>query len=64
LTFTFRLEHADGTPADPPELVLGVYLWNPGDAITLGAGRSLHVVALRDDDPDQPPALVVEDAEP
>ena len=36
--------------------------WNPGDTIPLG-GRTLRVVGVRDDDADQPPALIVEDAE-
>ena len=34
--------------------------WRAGDTITVGH-RSLRVVAVRDDDADQPPALVVED---
>jgi hypothetical protein len=34
-------------------------MWNPGDTIPLGA-RTLRVVGVRDDDADQPPALVVE----
>jgi hypothetical protein len=37
---TFKLEQPDGTPADPPTIVLGVYVWKPGDWITLGAGRT------------------------
>jgi hypothetical protein len=61
LAFTFRLEHEDGTPADPPMFrsAPGV-TWKAGDTIPLG-GRTLRVVAVRDDDADQPPALVVED---
>jgi hypothetical protein len=31
--------------------------------IPLGAKRTLHVVAIRDDDPEQPPRLVVEDVD-
>jgi hypothetical protein len=42
MTFTFKLERPDGTSADPPDLRVGIYLWNPGDTITLGPGRSLH----------------------
>jgi hypothetical protein len=34
--------------------------WKAGDTIPLGA-RTLRVVGVRDDDADQPPALVVED---
>jgi hypothetical protein len=34
--------------------------WRAGDVITLGK-RSLRVIAVRDDDADQPRVLVVED---
>lgn len=60
MTVTFKLEHADGTRADPPEVGLGVYVWNPGDAITLGADRSPRV-DVRDEGDDAPAVLVVED---
>jgi hypothetical protein len=42
MTFTFKLERPDGTSANPPDLRLGIDLWNAGDTITLGLGRSLH----------------------
>jgi hypothetical protein len=60
LGFMFRLELEDGTPADPPMFrsAPGV-TWSAGDTIPLVA-RTLRVVAVRDDDADQPPALVVE----
>ena len=59
---TFRLEHKDGAPADPPTFrsAPGVS-WKGGDTITIGR-RTLRVLGVRDDDADQPPALVVEDA--
>jgi hypothetical protein len=60
--FTFRLELEDGAPADPPTFHTVVPTWQPGDMIPLGAGRALRVIAIRDDDADQPPALVVEDS--
>jgi hypothetical protein len=60
--FLYRLEQEDGTPADPPTLRTAVPNWSEGDTIPLG-GRTLRVVAVRDDDADQPPVLVVEDAE-
>jgi hypothetical protein len=60
MAFMFRLEQEDGSPADPPTLKSAVPDWRPGDTIPLGR-RSLRVVAVRDDDADQPPALVVED---
>jgi hypothetical protein len=56
--FTYRLEHQDGTPADSPTLYTVVPTWRPGDTIPLGADRTLRVIATRDDDADQPPALV------
>jgi hypothetical protein len=30
MTHTFKLEQADGTPAKPPSIVLGVYSWKTG----------------------------------
>jgi hypothetical protein len=59
--FAFRLERQDGTPADPPSFEAVVPNWRPGQTIHLGSARTLRVVAIRDDDADQPPALVVED---
>jgi hypothetical protein len=61
LGYTFNLELADGTPANPPTFRTSVLNWRPGDMIPLGA-RTLRVVAVRDDDADQPPTLVVQDA--
>jgi hypothetical protein len=37
--FTYRLEHEDGTPADPPTFRTAVPNWQAGDTIPLGAGR-------------------------
>jgi hypothetical protein len=59
--FAFRLEHPDGTPADPPTYRSTVLSWRQGDTIPLRPGRTLHVLGVRDDDADQPPVLVVED---
>ena len=61
VTYAFKLEQPDGTPADPPSIMLGVYLWHPGDEITLGADRSLRVVDVRDQGEDEPMVLVVVD---
>jgi hypothetical protein len=59
--FTFKLELADGTPADPPSFRAAVPSWRPGDTINLPQ-RRLRVVRVRDDDAaDQPPSLVVQD---
>ena len=59
--FAFRLEHEDGTPAEPRAFEAAVPNWRPGDTLHLGRERTLRVVAVRDDDADQPPTLVVED---
>jgi hypothetical protein len=57
--FTYRLEHEDGTPADPPTFHTVVPTSRAGDTIPRGR-RTLRMVAIRDDDAGQPPALVVE----
>lgn len=59
--FIFRLEKADGSPAEPSTLSSAVPNWGTGDVISLGR-KQLRVVGKRDDDADQPPVLVVEDA--
>jgi hypothetical protein len=61
MAFLFRLQTADGAPAQPPRLESAVPNWRAGDTIPLGASRTLRVVGVRDDDADQPPVLVVED---
>jgi hypothetical protein len=58
--FLFRLHTADGEPADPPTLEAAVPNWDVGDCVYLGR-RTLRVIGRRDDDADQPPALVVEE---
>jgi hypothetical protein len=39
MTFTFKLEQADGTPAKPPSIVLGVYSWRTGDRLLASRHR-------------------------
>jgi hypothetical protein len=46
MTFTFRLEQADGTPAEPPSLRSAVPNWRVGDTIPLGRDRTLCVVGI------------------
>ena len=59
--FTLRLEHEDGTPADPSTFRTAVPNWRPGDVIPLGRGRELRVIEVQDGrDPDDDPVLVVE----
>jgi len=59
--FLFRLERVDGAPAEPPTLEASVPNWPVGSQIYFG-GRTLRVIDRRDDNADQPPVLIVEDA--
>ena len=63
MTFTFKLEQADGTPAEPPTLKAAVPDWRPGDTIPLGRETTLRVIEVRPgSDPEDGPVLVVETA--
>jgi hypothetical protein len=42
MTFTMRLERADGTPAEPPTIQSAVTNWRTGDTIPLGRERTLR----------------------
>jgi hypothetical protein len=57
----FRPTTANGINADPPTLSTAVPNWTIGSMIYLG-GRTLRVIGRRDDEADQSPALIVEDA--
>ena len=59
--FLFRLEIEDGVPAEPPTLSSAVPDWRIGHTIHLGK-RTLRLIGKRDDDANQPPVLVVEEA--
>lgn len=61
MSYHFRLERTDGSPADPPTYRSTVFSWRQGDTIPLSRDRTLRVLGVRDDDADQPPVLVVED---
>jgi hypothetical protein len=61
MAFLFRLETTAGAPAEPSTFQTAVPNWRVGDEVPLGK-RSLRVVAVRGDDADQPPVLIVEDA--
>jgi hypothetical protein len=61
MTYDFRHQRTDGTPADPPTYKSTVLSWRQGDTIPLTAERTLRVLGVRDDDADQPPVLVVQD---
>jgi hypothetical protein len=61
MTFTVRLEQADGTPAEPPSIRSTVTNWRTGDTIPLGRERTLRVVGIVVTNEDEPPVLIVED---
>ena len=63
MAFLYRLEDEDGSPVEPTPFHTAVPNWKAGDLIPL-PHRSLRVVAVRDDDVDQAPRLIVEDTEP
>ena len=51
MAFTYKLEHEDGTAADPPSFAAPTESsWNAGDTITLGSERRLRVVGKRLDE--------------
>jgi hypothetical protein len=49
--FLFRLELADGAPAEPSTIQVAVPAMRVGDCVPLGK-RTSRVVAVRDDDAD------------
>jgi hypothetical protein len=57
--FTFKLEQADGRPADPPSIILAVPNMRVGDTIPLRRGKTLRVVGVVASDE---PILIVESA--
>jgi hypothetical protein len=60
MAFTFKLEHEDRTPPDPPVLQTAVPNWSAGDTIPLSAERALRVVEVRPgQEPDEDVRLVV-----
>jgi hypothetical protein len=59
--FTFELEPADGTPADPPSITLAVPDMRVGDTIPLRRGETLRVVGLVGG---EDPTLIVESDTP
>jgi hypothetical protein len=61
MSFTFRLEQADGTPADPPTIKSTVTNWRVGETIPLGRERTLRVVGIVVSNDEEPSVLIVED---
>jgi hypothetical protein len=58
--FLFKLETRDGAPAEPPSFSSAVPNWGPSETIHFGH-KTMRVVGVRGDDPDEPLVLVVED---
>jgi hypothetical protein len=59
--FQFRLEHEDGTPADPATLKAAAPDWRPGETIPLGREKTLRVIEVPTrSDLEDDPVLVVE----
>jgi hypothetical protein len=61
MTHTFKLEQADGTPAEPPTMESTVPNWRVGETIPLGRDRTLRVVGTVVSADDEPTVLIVED---
>jgi hypothetical protein len=61
MTFTFKLDRLDGTPAEPPTIESTVLSWHLRRHDPSGVEQDLQVVRVRDEDADQPPVLVVAD---
>ena len=61
MTFTFKLEQADGTPAEPPTMKSTVTNWRVGETIPLGRERTLRVVGIVVSADDEPTVLIVDD---
>jgi hypothetical protein len=60
MTFTYKLEREDGTPANPPTLRTAAPT-RPGDTIPLGRNKTLRVIDTRPgSEVDEDPVLVVE----
>jgi len=60
MSFTFTLEHEDGSPAEPPTFSTAVPNWSPGDVIPFGRPRfAARRRGARTHDPDSDPVLVV-----
>jgi hypothetical protein len=61
MTFLFKLETKDGTPADPPVFTTAVPGWRAGDTIPRGGRPSLRVLEVRAGEDET--VLVVEEVE-
>ena len=63
MSFTFTLEHGDGSPPSSQRSSTAVPNWNLGDTIPLGNDRALRAVGIRDGaTPDDDAVLIVKAA--
>jgi hypothetical protein len=61
MALIYKLEHEDGTPADPPTFRSSTLNWRQGDKIPMTAERRLRMLGVRDGEADQPPVLMVDE---
>jgi hypothetical protein len=61
--YNFRLQGRTAQPPPRPPSGARRSTWRQGDQIPLTAEPTLRVLGIRDDDADQPPALIIEDVE-
>jgi hypothetical protein len=61
MTFTVKLEHADGTPAEPPTMGASSRTGASARRSRSGPDRSLRVVGIVVSNDDEPSVLIVED---
>jgi hypothetical protein len=61
VTYHFKLEKPDGTPADPPTFRSLILDWRVGDTIPIHRDRTLRVVGIVAAADDDDPVLIVED---
>ena len=45
--FSYRLEFANGEPADPPRLAAATQVWRPGDPVFVRPGTTLRILEVR-----------------
>jgi hypothetical protein len=60
MPFQFRLQLANGEPADPPTFATAVPTWRPGDPVFIRPGHSYRVVDVCPAEDEAPGVLVVE----
>jgi len=60
--FHYKVEAAEGEPTDRPQFQSAIPGWAAGDEIPVRVGRTLVVLAVRENENDEDmPVLVIED---